>query len=114
MLSKAKKKNRSKMRIRKYINGTASTPRFSVFRSNKQIYCQLVDDTIGSTLVSASSSEVKADGNKSDVAAKVGELLASKAKDKSIDKVVFDRNGYPYHGRVKALADSARKSGLKF
>ncbi len=102
------------MRIRKYINGTSGSPRLSVFRSNKQIYCQLVDDAVGYTLISASSKEVDTAGNKSDVAARVGELLATKAKGKNIEKVVFDRNGYPYHGRVKALADGARKAGLKF
>lgn len=114
MLSKTKKKNRAKMRIRKHVNGTVDSPRLSVFRSNKQIYCQLIDDSVGSTLASASSREVSESGNKSEVAAKVGELLATKAKGKNIAVVVFDRNGYPYHGRVKALADGARKAGLKF
>lgn len=102
------------MRIRKYINGTSSIPRLSVFRSNKQIYCQLIDDSVGSTLASASSAELDVAGPKSDIASKVGELLATKAKGKNIERVVFDRNGYPYHGRIKALADGARNAGLKF
>lgn len=102
------------MRIRKYINGTASIPRLSVFRSNKQIYCQLIDDMEGKTLASASSMELSETGPKINISAKVGELLATKAKGKNIEQVVFDRNGYPYHGRIKALADGARNGGLKF
>jgi len=90
-------------------------PRLSVFRSNRGIYAQVIDDLDGRTLVSASSLEIKESGiNKIQVAAKVGELLAARAGEKSIDRVVFDRGGYLYHGRVKALADGARKGGIQF
>lgn len=85
----------------------------TVFRSNKAIYVQLVDDLKGETLVSASSKGLEG-GTKSEIAAKVGEAVAGKAKEKGIETVVFDRNGYLYHGRVKSLADAARKGGLKF
>jgi large subunit ribosomal protein L18 len=104
-----------KRRIRKNISGTAEMPRLSVFRSNKQIYAQIIDDTTGKTLVSASSYNNKAaKGSKSEQAAVVGKEVAEKAIKAGIDKVVFDRNGYLYHGRVKSLADSAREGGLKF
>ncbi len=90
-------------------------PRLSVFRSNRGICAQVIDDLDGRTLVSASSLEIKESGiNKIQVAAKVGELLAARAGEKSIDRVVFDRGGYLYHGRVKALADGARKGGIQF
>jgi len=90
-------------------------PRLSVFRSNRGIYAQVIDDLDGRTLVSASSLEIKESGiNKIQVAAKVGELLAARAGEKSIDRVVFDRGGYLFHGRVKALADGARKGGIQF
>ena len=108
---------RIRKRIRKVISGSAERPRLSVFRSNKQIYVQLIDDNTGKTLLSASSSEKdKADAkvNKIEQAKKVGELIAKKAKDAGIEIVVFDRNGYLYHGRVKALAEAARNGGLKF
>lgn len=85
----------------------------TVFRSNKQIYVQLVDDLAGKTLVSASSKGI-AEGNKSEIAAKVGESIAKKALEAGISEVVFDRNGYLFHGRVKSLADAARNGGLKF
>ncbi len=114
MKSKRAQRIKAKMRIRTKINGTQSIPRLSVFRSNKQIYCQLIDDSAGYTLASASSQEVDASGPKSDVAKRVGTLLADKAKSKNIESVVFDRSGYPYHGRVKSLADGAREGGLKF
>ena len=105
------------MRIRKRIAGTNERPRLNVFRSNTQIYAQLIDDTKGNTIVSASSrivdiAEVKA--NKIEKAKLVGSLIAKKAIDAGINQVVFDRNGYLYHGRVKSLADAARKGGLKF
>lgn len=106
-----------KMRIRKIVKGNASTPRLSVYRSNKDIYAQLIDDETGKTIVSASS-RVKelADkkSNKIEKSKMVGQLLAERAKDSEIQTVVFDRNGYLYHGRVKALADGAREGGLKF
>jgi len=116
---KNKKVNRRikiKMRIRKIVNGTSDRPRMTVFRSNKQIYVQLVDDLNGSTLVYASSRDKSIDdkGNKTEQAEKVGKLIAEKAKSAGIENVVFDRNGYLYHGRVKSLAEAARKGGLKF
>lgn len=116
---KNKKVNRRlkiKMRIRKSVNGTPERPRMTVFRSNKQIYVQLVDDLSGKTVVSASSRDKDVDdkGNKVEQAEKVGKLVAEKAKSAGIESVVFDRNGYLYHGRVKSLAEAARKGGLKF
>jgi large subunit ribosomal protein L18 len=108
-----------KVRIRKNIFGTEERPRLSVFRSAKHIYAQLVIDATGSTIVAAStlSPELKdaiADVEKSDAAKKVGELIGRKALEKNIKKVVFDRNGFLYHGRIKALAEGARESGLEF
>ena len=106
---------RRKRRIRGRINGTTERPRVSVFRSNKAIYAQLVDDAAAATIVAARSAEVDGSGlKKSEVAKKVGELLAQRAKDKGIERVVFDRSGYLYHGRVKALAEGAREGGLVF
>jgi large subunit ribosomal protein L18 len=118
-LTKLERRTRIKMRIRKKISGTAEIPRLAVFRSNKQIYVQVVDDINRITLLSASSSEkeiaAKSSGmNKTEQARLVGNLLASKCREKGIEKVVFDRSGYKYHGRVKSLADSAREGGLKF
>ncbi|MBQ0112592.1 MAG: 50S ribosomal protein L18 [Bacteroidales bacterium] len=105
-----------KMRIRKKINGTAEKPRLTVFRSNKEIYAQLIDDVAGRTLASASSMEkgFQKQGTKTDVATLVGKSIAERAKAAGVETVVFDRNGYLYHGRVKALADAARENGLKF
>jgi len=105
------------MRIRKVVKGTAERPRLSVFRSNKQIYVQLIDDLKGHTLVSASSRLAEIANKKvtkTEQAKLVGELLAKKALEAGITSVVFDRNGYLYHGRVKSLADAAREGGLKF
>ena len=107
------------MRIRKIVSGTPSQPRMTVFRSNKQIYVQFIDDLAGVTLATASSldKEVAAEAavkNKSEVAALVGKLAAARAIEKGISAVSFDRNGYLYHGRVKMLADAAREGGLKF
>ena len=102
-----------KYRVRNKISGTAARPRLSVFRSNKQIYAQVIDDETAKTLVSASSLGMEAMPKK-EQAAKVGEALAQKAIEAGITTVVFDRNGYLYHGRVKELADGARKGGLKF
>ncbi|MGJ3204137.1 50S ribosomal protein L18 [Geobacillus thermoleovorans] len=104
-------------RIRKKIFGTAERPRLSVFRSNKHIYAQIIDDTKSATIVSASTldKEFGLDStNNIEAAKKVGELVAKRALEKGIKKVVFDRGGYLYHGRVKALADSAREAGLEF
>ena len=103
------------MRIRKIVSGTAEHPRMTVFRSNKQIYVQFIDDLAGVTLATASSLDKEAAGkNKIDVAALVGKLAAKRAIEKGISTVSFDRNGYLYHGRVKMLADAAREGGLKF
>ena len=114
--SKVTRRAKIKRRIRKNVSGTSSVPRLSVFRSNKQIYAQIIDDSTGTTLVSAGSFNNKeaAKGNKIAQATVVGKEVAEKAIKAGIDKVVFDRNGYLYHGRVKSLADSARESGLKF
>lgn len=106
---------RRKRRIRGRITGTPERPRVSVFRSNKAIYAQIVDDVAGVTLASARSAEVEGAGlDKTEVAKRVGALLAQRAKDKGIERVVFDRSGYLYHGRVKALAEGAREGGLVF
>jgi large subunit ribosomal protein L18 len=97
------------------LSGSSSRPRLSVYKSNKEIYCQLIDDLSGVTLVSASSKEISADGlPKVEVSKLVGQKIGEKAKAKNISNIVFDRNGYVYHGRVKALADGARESGLNF
>jgi large subunit ribosomal protein L18 len=114
--SKLKRRAKIKRRIRKKITGTSKTPRLSVFRSNKQIYAQIIDDSKGVTLASASTFKNKAaeKKNKSEQAQLVGKELAEKAIKAGVESVVFDRNGYLYHGRVKSLADSARESGLKF
>jgi large subunit ribosomal protein L18 len=117
-LTKFERRSRIKMRIRKKISGTADIPRLAVFRSNKQIYVQVVDDLNRITLLSASSKEKevasKTGIKKTEQAKLVGKLLASKCKEKGIEKAVFDRSGYKYHGRVKSLADAAREGGLKF
>ncbi len=113
MISKIQRRNKIKARIRGKISGTAQRPRMTVFRSNKQIYVQLVDDLQGKTLVAASSKGIE-EGTKSEIAAKVGENIAKKALEAGITEVVFDRNGYLFHGRVKSLADAARNGGLKF
>lgn len=105
-------RNRLHMRIRQKVRGTAERPRLSVFRSDKAIYCQLIDDLKGHTLAAASSKGL--DGSKADKAAAVGKLIAERAKSNGIESVVFDRGGYRYHGRVRALAEGAREGGLKF
>ena len=110
---KVERRIKIKFRIRKSVSGTAERPRLSVFRSNKQIYAQVINDLTGTTLAAASSLGMEAMPKK-EQAAKVGELVAKKAIEAGIEKVVFDRNGYLYHGRVKELADAARKGGLKF
>jgi large subunit ribosomal protein L18 len=113
MISKSDRRNKIKARIRGRISGTPERPRLCVFRSNKQIYAQVIDDIAGTTLCSASSKGIT-EGNKSEIAAKVGEAVAKKALEAGINTVVFDRNGFLFHGRVKSLADGARKGGLKF
>jgi large subunit ribosomal protein L18 len=118
VLTKHKRRIRIKMRIRKTISGTIETPRMSVFRSNKGISVQLIDDQAGKTLLAVSSSVKDIATQKSitkiEQAKLVGKLFAEKAIEKGITNAVFDRNGYLYHGRVKSLADAAREGGLKF
>ncbi|MFC7346759.1 50S ribosomal protein L18 [Chryseobacterium zhengzhouense] len=115
-LSKLEKRIRIKRRVRGKISGSSELPRLSVYKSNKEIYAQLINDKDGKTLVSASSREkgVDANGTKSEVSAAVGKAIAAKALAAGIENIVFDRNGFVYHGRVKALADGAREGGLKF
>lgn len=115
-LNKLEKRNRIKRRVRAKISGSAELPRLSVYKSNKEIYAQLIDDQAGKTLASASSREKGVDtkGTKTDVSTAVGKAIAQKAKAAGIEKVVFDRNGFVYHGRIKALADGAREGGLQF
>jgi large subunit ribosomal protein L18 len=115
-LSKNDRRLRIKRRIRKIVTGTADQPRLAVFRSNKEIYAQIINDATGTTLVSASSTQkdVKAKGTKTEVATSVGKAIAEKAIKAGIKNIAFDRGGYLYHGRVKALAEAARVGGLKF
>jgi len=114
MTTKDIRRLRIKRSIRGKISGTAECPRLTVFRSNKQIYAQVVDDTTGTTLAAASSLKITDKAPKKVIAAKVGALIAQHAKEAGIQSVVFDRNGYLYHGRIKELADAARNGGLKF
>ena len=114
MTTKIERRIKIKYRIRNRISGTASCPRMTVFRSNKQIYVQVIDDISGKTLAAASSLGMTEKVTKKAQAAKVGELIAKKAQEAGITTVVFDRNGYLYHGRVKEVADAARNNGLKF
>jgi large subunit ribosomal protein L18 len=109
-------RRRRHFRVRKSVHGTASRPRLAVFRSNKHIYAQLIDDDRGHTIASASSKEsaVKAKTVTTDTAAEVGKLVGARAKDEGISTIVFDRGGFQYHGRIKAVADGARESGLEF
>lgn len=114
----ATKKDQRRIRIRKSIrskvSGTPEKPRLSVFRSNTSIYAQIIDDSIGKTLVSASSKEVDTKGLNVEISKSVGQKLAEKAVLNGISTVVFDRGGYLFHGKVKALAEGAREGGLKF
>ncbi|MEL6359059.1 MAG: 50S ribosomal protein L18 [Bacteroidota bacterium] len=114
-LTKAKRRKRIHRRIRKKVSGTAQRPRLSIFRSNKFIYAQLIDDASGKTLLQASSYEaaIANEGTKSEQAKQVGLLLADRAKAAGVETAVFDRGGYLYHGRVKSLADGAREGGLQ-
>ena len=119
MIRKIEKKeirNRIHMRIRRKLRGTAERPRLAVFRSVAHIYAQVIDDSAGSTLVSASTVDKGGKTNGGNVAAAkvIGKLVAERAKEKGIQRVVFDRGGYQYHGRIKALADAARGAGLEF
>jgi large subunit ribosomal protein L18 len=114
--TKLEGRKRRKQRIRKKVNGTAERPRLSVFRSNKQIYAQVIDDVSGATVAHATSlgKEKPSEGGKTAVAGLVGEAIAAACKERGITQVVFDRGGNIYHGRVKALAEGARKGGLSF
>jgi len=114
MTTNLDRRTRIKAHIRHKVSGTAQKPRMTVFRSNTQIYAQLIDDENGVTLASASSLGLKEKATKIEQAAKVGALIAKVAQEAGITEVVFDRNGYLYHGRVKQLADAAREAGLKF
>jgi large subunit ribosomal protein L18 len=116
-LDKSIRRQKIRFRIRRRIEGSAEIPRLSVFRSNKEIYAQVIDDISGKTIVAAASIDKdlkKAKGNKTELARNVGKLVGEKAKKAGVEKVVFDRSGYLYHGRVKALAEAAREAGLKF
>ncbi len=117
MLRKQLRRISIRTRIRKTIKGTAERPRLSVFRSNKQIYAQLIDDLNGITIAASSSASKdfeKMKAKKVDIAKEVGKTIATKANQSGISSVIFDRGGYLYHGRVKALAEGAREAGLKF
>ena len=114
-LTKSDRRQRIRYRIRKTISGTIANPRLSVFRSNKEIYAQLIDDVNGVTLLAASSREKEiGKGTNVEVATAVGKLVGEKALKAGIDAVTFDRGGYLYHGRIKSLAEGARAAGLKF
>lgn len=115
-LTKEQARYRRKVRLRKKINGTPGSPRLVVFRSNKYIYAQLVDDESGNVLAASSSLSLKGEGQRLNLASakQVGESIGQLALQKNISSVVFDRNGYLYHGRVRALAEGAREAGLKF
>jgi large subunit ribosomal protein L18 len=115
-LTKSERRQRIQYRIRKIVSGTAARPRLSVFRSNKEIYTQLIDDVNGVTLLAASSKDkgVDSKGTSMEVATAVGKLVAEKALKAGIETVTFDRGGYLYHGRIKSLAEGARAAGLKF
>jgi ribosomal protein L18, bacterial type len=114
MTSKSNRRTRIKLHIRNKVSGTAEKPRLTVYRSNAQIYAQVIDDVKGVTLASASSLGLKDKITKTEQASRIGELVAKAAQEAGITTVVFDRNGYLYHGRVKQLADAARAAGLKF
>lgn len=107
-------RNRRHLRVRKKVRGTAARPRLAVFKSNRYIYAQLIDDDGGRTLAAASSRELNSKSLSINSAAEVGKLLARRAGDASVGEVVFDRGGYPFHGRVKALAEAVREAGVRF
>lgn len=115
LLDRQAARRRRHNRVRRRIQGSSECPRLTVFRSNRGIYAQVIDDLEGRTLATASSTEIKESGlRKSEAAMKVGELLAGKIKEQKIDRIVFDRGSYQYHGRVKALAEGVRKGGIQF
>ncbi|MFT5925872.1 MAG: large subunit ribosomal protein L18 [Psychroserpens sp.] len=117
VLTKNEKRLRIKSRIRKVVSGTEARPRLAVFRSNKDIYAQVIDDVSGKTLAAASSRDkevVASKGNKTEMATLVGKVVAERAVKAGVDTISFDRGGYQYHGRVKSLAEGAREGGLKF
>lgn len=114
MTTKEERRKKIKQRVRGKIKGTTERPRLTVFRSNKQIYAQIIDDSKGITLAAVSSLKLEKTETKKVIAAKVGEQIAKNAMEAGIQTVVFDRNGYLYHGRIKELADAARNGGLKF
>jgi large subunit ribosomal protein L18 len=111
---KTERRQKIKWRVRKHVSGTAQRPRLSVFRSNTGVYAQLIDDINGTTLAAASSKELGLKGVKVENSTAVGKKIAEKALEKGLTTCVFDRNGYLYHGNIKALADAAREGGLKF
>ncbi|HAE23515.1 MAG TPA: 50S ribosomal protein L18 [Spirochaetaceae bacterium] len=113
---KIRRRGARKVHVRKYISGTAERPRLAVFKSNRYLYVQVIDDAVGNTLASASTLEEALKGVKATVegGAKLGELIGARLKEKNIGSVVFDRNGYKYHGVVKAIADGTRKAGITF
>ena len=116
-LTKNERRQRIKSRIRKTVTGTSAQPRLVVYRSNKEIYAQLINDVTGETIAAASSRDKElstAKGTKTEVAALVGKSIAEKALNEGVSKITFDRGGYLYHGRVKSLAEGAREAGLKF
>lgn len=113
-VSKLERRKRIKLGIRRKIQGTGTRPRLSVFRSNKAIYAQIIDDLKGVTLAAVASSELEKGGHNMETAKEAGKKLAEKAKAAGIETVIYDRNGYPYHGKVKAFAEGAREGGLKF
>ena len=112
--SKTKRRQRIKKGIRRKISGTAELPRISVFRSNKAIYAQLIDDVNGKTLAAVSSRELGKEGVNIEISKEAGKKFGEKVKAAGIETAVFDRNGYPYHGKVKAFAEGAREAGIKF
>jgi large subunit ribosomal protein L18 len=114
MLEKKSKRIKRHKRVRAKIKGDAKKPRLCVFRSSNHIYAQLIDDEKGKTLAAVNDLDVKSKDKKAGIARRIGTLLAEKAKEKKIENVVFDRGGYKYHGRIKALAEGAREAGLKF
>ena len=114
MTTKIERRIKIKYRVRNKLSGTAERPRMSVFRSNKQVYVQIIDDLSGKTLAAASSLGLTEKLAKNEQAAKVGEMIAKKAQEAGVTTVIFDRNGYLYHGRIKEVADAARKGGLNF
>lgn len=114
MLKKVLNRLRRKAKVRAKLSGTTSKPRLSIYRSNSNIYAQIIDDTTGKTLAASSDLKMKKEGTKVEMAKKVGADIASKAKGAKVKEVVFDRGGFAYHGRVKALAEGARENGLTF